>query len=207
MKIAQYFACKLESKKHSYQKLLSKFHWKRPKMFCHLDFIVILCEKFVLAFIWNNASKLTVRQNGWHALCFWGFSAVITNASEGGLARSFRAFIESTFVLGNVFKTDIPALLEPGPLRPGFWWFCASSSSWRTSFAVVLLQFFRLDNFQGKTQAIIFLVSSNTIDLGIHECIRESEVEKDFSLTSFMSFDFNLDNLFCCYAYFDMVSR
>ena len=175
-------------------------------MFCHLDFIVILCEKFVLAFIWNNASKLTVRQNGWHALCFWGFSAVITNASEGGLQGVSEPLLSQLLFLA-MFSKQIFLLLEPGPLRPGFWWFCASSSSWRTSFAVVLLQFFRLDNFQGKTQAIIFLVSSNTIDLGIHECIRESEVEKDFSLTSFMSFDFNLDNLFCCYAYFDMVSR
>ena len=109
-------------------------------------------------------------------------------AARSPFCKEFqRAFIESTFVLGNVFKTDIPPP-RPSEASGGF-----AQVLLKNSFAVVLLQFFRLDNFQGKTQAIIFLVSSNTIDLGIHECIRESEVEKDFSLTSYMSFNFNLD--------------
>ena len=73
-------------------------------------------------------------------------------------------FIESTFVLGNVFKTDILLPLLVVLLK--FSWSCRLLSPLS----------FLLDNFQGKTQAIIFLVSSqNTIDLGIHECIREKK--------------------------------
>ena len=58
------------------------------------------------------------------------------------------------------------------------WWFCSSSPE----VAVCCPLSFLLDNFQGKTQAIIFLVSSNTIDLGIHECIRGKQKGKSSPL-------------------------
>ena len=120
MKIAQYFVCKLESKKHSYQKLLNSIGRDQK---CHLDFIVILCEKFVLAFIWNNASKLTVRQNGWHALCFWGFSAVITNASEGGLQGVSEPLLSQLLFLAMFSKQIFLLFSSPalwGPASGGF---------------------------------------------------------------------------------------